>query len=217
MQNAASSNLNMEKRFDHLKTFSSNIAGMVHELKDLIKIHEILIYKEKLSSTKKEQLQKHQDDLVALKMDLQSIKKENENMDGQLKYYKKIDESINYEIVNMSVNIQKMKLDINVQEKKKIEIKKDIDEMKNKCSKSLKQKHLLDHNLSQLAKHKQGSRADVSTNRANRLTGHAVKVGKENTKGVTDKSAKGRTTVPHRGLRDAPKSEANRLLKGLCI
>ncbi|EDL44925.1 hypothetical protein PVIIG_02807 [Plasmodium vivax India VII] len=131
MQNAASSNLNMEKRFDHLKTFSSNIAGMVHELKDLIKIHEILIYKEKLSSTKKEQLQKHQDDLVALKMDLQSIKKENENMDGQLKYYKKIDESINYEIVNMSVNIQKMKLDINVQEKKKIEIKKDIDEMKN--------------------------------------------------------------------------------------
>ncbi|GAB65691.1 hypothetical protein PCYB_071930 [Plasmodium cynomolgi strain B] len=147
MQNAASTKLNMEKRFDHLKTFSSNIAGMIYELKDLIKIHEILIYKEKLSSTKKEQLQKHQDDLMALKLDLESIKKENENMDGQLKYYKKIDESINSEIVNMSVNIQKMKLDINMQEKKylknclnllqarlhvrKIEIKKDIDEMKN--------------------------------------------------------------------------------------
>ncbi|EUD67940.1 hypothetical protein C922_01552 [Plasmodium inui San Antonio 1] len=131
MQNALSSNLNMEKRFEYLTTFSSNIAGMVYELKDLIKIHEILIYKEKLSSTKKDQLQKHQDDLMALKLDLESIKKENENMDGQLKYYKKIDESINNEIVNTSVNIRKMKLHINMEEKKKIEIKKDIDEMKN--------------------------------------------------------------------------------------
>eukprot|EP00366_Plasmodium_knowlesi_P000891 XP_002258388.1 hypothetical protein, conserved in Plasmodium species [Plasmodium knowlesi strain H] len=130
MQNAVPSNMNMEKRIDHLKSFSSNIAGMVYELKDLIKIHEILIYKEKLRSTKKEQLQKHEDDLMALKLDLESIKKENEDMDGQLRYYQKIDQSINYEIVNTSVNIQKMKLDINKQ-KKKIEMKKDIDEMKN--------------------------------------------------------------------------------------
>lgn len=217
MQNALSSNLNMEKRFEYLTTFSSNIAGMVYELKDLIKIHEILIYKEKLSSTKKDQLQKHQDDLMALKLDLESIKKENENMDGQLKYYKKIDESINNEIVNTSVNIRKMKLHINMEEKKKIEIKKDIDEMKNKCSRSLKQMNLLDDNLSQLAKQKQGNGAEVSTNRENRLTGQAVKVGKENTKGVTEESGKESTTSPHRGSGDTPKSEANRLLKGSCI
>ncbi|ANQ07479.1 Uncharacterized protein PCOAH_00018050 [Plasmodium coatneyi] len=213
MQNAASSNLSMEKRIDHLKTFSSNIAGMVHELKDLIKIHEILIYKEKLKSTKKEQLQKYQDDLMALKLDLESIKKENENMDGQLKYYKKIDESINNEIANTSVNIQKMRLDINKQEKKKMEIKKDIDEMKNKCSKSLNQKNLLDHNLSQLAKQKQGSEVEISTNRANRLTEHAINVGKENTKGVTEESGKEHTTAPHRGLRDEPNSEVTKKKK----
>ncbi|KJP89393.1 hypothetical protein AK88_00836 [Plasmodium fragile] len=138
MQNAASSNLSMEKRIDHLKKFSSNITGMIYELKDLIKIHEILIYKEKLKSTKNEQLQKHQDDIIALKLDLESITKENDNMDGQLKYYKKIDESINYEIVNTSVNIQNMKLDINKQKKylkkflsQNIEMKSDIDQMKN--------------------------------------------------------------------------------------
>ncbi|CAA9987385.1 conserved Plasmodium protein, unknown function [Plasmodium knowlesi strain H] len=183
MQNAVPSNMNMEKRIDHLKSFSSNIAGMVYELKDLIKIHEILIYKEKLRSTKKEQLQKHEDDLMALKLDLESIKKENEDMDGQLR---------------------------------KIEMKKDIDEMKNKCSKSLNQKPLLDHNLSKLAKQKQGSGAQVSTNRANRLSEHPVKVRKENTKGVIEESGKERTTASHRGLRYEPNSEANRVLEGLC-
>ncbi|GAW80180.1 hypothetical protein, conserved [Plasmodium gonderi] len=133
MEDGVSSNLNIEKRFDHLKAFSSNIAGLVSELKDLIKVHEILIYKEKLNTTKKEKLLKQQHDLTILKHDLELIKKENEKMDEQLKFYKKIDDSINCEILNVSQNIQKVKINMNIQQKKKIEIKKNISEMKNNC------------------------------------------------------------------------------------
>lgn len=67
MENITSCSLSIEKRYDHLKSFSNNIGGLVLELKDLIKVHEILIYKEKLKTSEKDKIKKQQDDLLVLK------------------------------------------------------------------------------------------------------------------------------------------------------
>ncbi|SCM20134.1 conserved Plasmodium protein, unknown function [Plasmodium chabaudi adami] len=152
MENITSCSLSIEKRYDHLKSFSNNIGGLVLELKDLIKVHEILIYKEKLKTSEKDKIKKQQDDLLVLKQELEIIKKENVKMDEQLKYYKRIDGSINSQINNVSENIQKVKLNINMEQKKKMEMAKNINEIKNKYSKTLKQKQLVNEKSSHLVK-----------------------------------------------------------------
>ncbi|ETB60347.1 hypothetical protein, variant [Plasmodium yoelii 17X] len=152
MENMASCSLSIEKRYDHLKAFSNNIGGLVLELKDLIKVHEILIYKEKLKNSEKDKIKKQQDDLLVLKQELEIIKKENIKMDEQLKYYKRIDGSINSQISNVSENIQKVKLNINMEHKKKMEMTKNINEIKNKYSKTLKQKQLMNDKFTHLSK-----------------------------------------------------------------
>ncbi|SBT76311.1 conserved Plasmodium protein, unknown function [Plasmodium ovale] len=139
MQDTAPSNLIIKKRYDHLKEFSNNIAALLYDLKDLIKVHEILVYKEKIKTSEKGKIKKQQDDLMSLKEELEIIKRENEKMDGQLKYYKRISDSVNNQM-------------------KKVEMKKNINEMKNKYCKSLKQKQILNDNFLQLTKRKKGRR-----------------------------------------------------------
>ncbi|CRG99325.1 conserved Plasmodium protein, unknown function [Plasmodium relictum] len=145
-------NLSVEKRYDHLKLFFSNIAGLIFELKDLMKVHEILIYKAKLESSEKGNFKKYQEELTALKQKFEIIKKENDKMESQLKYYKSINDSINSQINHSSDNIKKMKSNIILEEQKKVEMKKYINDLKCKYCKALKQKQILDDNFLHLTK-----------------------------------------------------------------
>ncbi|SCQ16104.1 conserved Plasmodium protein, unknown function [Plasmodium ovale] len=158
MEDTAPSNLIIKKRYDHLKEFSNNIAALIYDLKDLIKVHEILVYKEKIKTSEKGKIKKQQDDLMSLKEELEIIKRENEKMDGQLKYYKRISDAVNNQM-------------------KKVEMKKNINEMKNKYCKSLKQKQILNDNFLQLTKRKKGRKEAVKASK---------EVGKEINKVVGD-------------------------------
>ncbi|SBS81940.1 conserved Plasmodium protein, unknown function [Plasmodium ovale curtisi] len=177
MEDTAPSNLIIKKRYDHLKEFSNNIAALIYDLKDLIKVHEILVYKEKIKTSEKGKIKKQQDDLMSLKEELEIIKRENEKMDGQLKYYKRISDAVNNQMKYVSENIQKVKLSISLEKQKKVEMKKNINEMKNKYCKSLKQKQILNDNFLQLTKRKKGRKEAVKASK---------EVGKEINKVVGD-------------------------------
>ncbi|CRG96663.1 conserved Plasmodium protein, unknown function [Plasmodium gallinaceum] len=152
MNDTTSCNLSVEKRYEHLKLFFSNITSLIFELKDLMKVHEILIYKAKLEANEKGNFKKNQEELMILKQKFELIRKENDKMENQLKYYKSINDSINSQINHTSDNIQKMKSNIILEEQKKIEMKKHINDLKCKYCRTLKQKQILDDNFLHLTK-----------------------------------------------------------------
>ncbi|CAX64210.1 hypothetical protein PFAG_06158 [Plasmodium falciparum Santa Lucia] len=147
-----SSSLTIEKRYDNLKTFSKNVIDIFYELKDLVKVHEILIYKEKLETNEKGKYKKHQDELIKLKKELDFIQKENNKINDKLKYYKTINELIDTQINDVSENIENVKLNINQEEQKRDDMKNIINDLKNKYYKSLMAKQTMDDNCLGLTK-----------------------------------------------------------------
>ncbi|SOV14011.1 conserved Plasmodium protein, unknown function [Plasmodium sp. DRC-Itaito] len=147
-----SSSLNIEKRYDNLKTFSKNVIDIFYELKDLMKVHEILIYKEKLETNEKGKYKKQQDELIKLKKELDFIQKENDKINDKLKYYKTINELIDTQINDVSQNIENIKLNINQEEQKRDEMKNIINDLKSKYYKSLMTKQTMDDNCLELTK-----------------------------------------------------------------
>ncbi|VWU50640.1 conserved protein, unknown function [Hepatocystis sp. ex Piliocolobus tephrosceles] len=164
MEDKGSYNLIIEKRHEQLKQYSSDIRYLLYELKDLIKVHEILMYKEKLKITDKWKIKKQQDELDILKNDLEIIKKENEKIHGQLKYYKKVDDSVNKQMNYISENIRKLKMNISREQQKKVELQKNINEIKSRCSKSLKQKQLLNESFIHITKNNKLTKLENNNN-----------------------------------------------------